>query len=52
MDDKQSKTAFIGLSQALTGIAGSLLVPQFDSMNILQTIYDGFVNNAGPMPPR
>ncbi|GEO35893.1 hypothetical protein SAE02_00410 [Skermanella aerolata] len=48
MDDKQSKTAFIGLSQALTGIAGSLLVPQFDSMNILQTIYDGFVNNAGP----
>jgi hypothetical protein len=48
MDDKKSKAAFVALSQALTGIAGSLLAPQLDSKNILQTIYAGFVNNAGP----
>jgi hypothetical protein len=48
MDEKQSKATFVALSQALTGIAGSLLAPSLDPTNILQINYTAFVNNAGP----
>jgi hypothetical protein len=52
MDETQSKATFVALSQALTGIAGSLLAPSLDPQNILQTNYNAFVNNAGPYAVR
>jgi hypothetical protein len=52
MDETQSKATFVALSQALTGIAGSLLAPSLDPKNILQTNYNAFVTNAGPYAAR
>ena len=52
MDETQSKAAFVALSQALTGIDGSLLAPSLDPMNILQTNNAAFINNAGPYAAR
>ncbi len=52
MDETQSKATFVALSQALTGIAGSLLAPSLDPKNILQTNYNAFTNNAGPYAVR
>ena len=52
MDETQSKATFVALSQALTGIAGSLLAPSPDPKNILQTNYNAFTNNAGPYAVR
>jgi hypothetical protein len=48
MDETQSKATFVALSQASTGIAGSLLAPSLDPKNIVQTNYNAFVTNAGP----
>jgi hypothetical protein len=52
MDETQSKAVFVALSQALTGIDGSLLAPSLDPTNILQTNYAAFINNAGPYAAR
>jgi hypothetical protein len=48
MDETQSKATFVALSQALTGIPGSLLAPSLDPTKILDTVYNAFVTNADP----
>ena len=48
MDETQSKATFVALSQALTGIPGSMLAPLLDPTKILDTVYNAFVTNADP----